>query len=94
MKAQVLSVCRSDEAALFEDIEKDVMMATRVERLASMHAQVDTNTSRLKAEGVRLAHHAYKCGFDCALVFVALFIFWSFICMVVVMKIFPKKLAS
>lgn len=63
-------------------------------RLSSMHAQVDANTARLGAEGARLAHHAYKCGFDCALVFVALFIFWSFICMVVVMKLFPKRLAS
>ncbi|PIO72739.1 hypothetical protein TELCIR_05324 [Teladorsagia circumcincta] len=64
------------------------------QRLSSMHAQVDANTARLSAEGVRLAHHAYKCGFDCALVFVALFIFWSFICMVVVMKIFPKRHVS
>uniref|UniRef100_W6NN96 Vesicle transport protein USE1 n=1 Tax=Haemonchus contortus TaxID=6289 RepID=W6NN96_HAECO len=63
-------------------------------RLSSMHAQVDANTAQLKTEGTRLAHHAYKCGFDCALVFVALFIFWSFICMVVVMKIFPKRVAS
>ncbi|VDO59447.1 unnamed protein product [Haemonchus placei] len=63
-------------------------------RLSSMHAQVDANTAQLKTEGTRLAHHAYKCGFDCALVFVALFIFWSFICMVVVMKIFPKRVTS
>ncbi|WKX88902.1 hypothetical protein Q1695_008495 [Nippostrongylus brasiliensis] len=63
-------------------------------RLSSMHAQVDANTSRLNSEGARLAHHAYKCGFDCALVFIALFIFWSFISMVVVMKIFPKRLVA
>ncbi|EPB76445.1 hypothetical protein ANCCEY_04429 [Ancylostoma ceylanicum] len=63
-------------------------------RLSSMNAQVDANTARLGAEGTRLAHHAYKCGFDCALIFVALFIFWSFICMVIVMKIFPKRCYS
>ncbi|CAJ0594459.1 unnamed protein product [Cylicocyclus nassatus] len=63
-------------------------------RLSSMNAQVDANVSDLRVESTRLAHHAYKCGFDCALVFVALFIFWSFICMVVVMKKKKGRLAA
>ncbi|VDM64271.1 unnamed protein product [Angiostrongylus costaricensis] len=62
--------------------------------LSSLHTQVDSNLERLNTEGSRLAKHAYKCGFDCALIFVALFIFWSFICMVVIMKMFPKKVSS
>ncbi|KJH48266.1 multicatalytic endopeptidase domain protein [Dictyocaulus viviparus] len=62
--------------------------------LSSMHAQVDANVGRLSNEGTRLAKHAYKCGFDCALIFIALFIFWSFISMVVVMKMFPKRVIS
>ncbi|KAJ1361697.1 Membrane fusion protein Use1 [Parelaphostrongylus tenuis] len=43
--------------------------------LSSMHTQVDSNLERLNTEGSRLSRHAYKCGFDCALVFVALFHF-------------------
>ncbi|PAV82082.1 hypothetical protein WR25_27000 isoform G [Diploscapter pachys] len=60
------------------------------QRLVRMQQQVDSNEERLSAESVRLARHAYKCGFDCMLVFIVFFIFISFIWMVLVMKIFPK----
>lgn len=58
-----------------------------------MSDQVDSNKERLQAESTRLAHHAYKCGFDCFVIFLALFIFWSFISMIILMKVFPKRVS-
>ncbi|CAD6184306.1 unnamed protein product [Caenorhabditis auriculariae] len=55
-------------------------------RLAKMQNQVEANRENLEVESTRVAHHAYKCGFDCMLIFIALFVFWSFLVMVVVMR--------
>ncbi|CAI5440128.1 unnamed protein product [Caenorhabditis angaria] len=63
-------------------------------RLSKMQQQVDKNKSDLEIESDRLAHHAYKCGFDCMRIFLVIFIFWTFISMVVMMKMFPKRVVS
>ncbi|CAP30117.2 Protein CBR-USE-1 [Caenorhabditis briggsae] len=44
-----------------------------------------------KVESARAAHHAYKCGLDCMRVFLFMFLLMSFVSMVMVMKIFPKR---
>ncbi|CAB3407257.1 unnamed protein product [Caenorhabditis bovis] len=64
------------------------------QKLTKMQQQVDKNKEALQTENTRLEHHAYKCGFDCMRIFLVVFIFWTFIAMVIVMKVFPKRYSS
>ncbi|CAJ0570426.1 unnamed protein product, partial [Mesorhabditis spiculigera] len=60
-------------------------------RLDQMNHQVGSNKEKLAAESARLEKHAYKwCAFDCMIIVIFIFLFASFICMVIIMKIFPK----
>ncbi|ULU11298.1 hypothetical protein L5515_001127 [Caenorhabditis briggsae] len=61
------------------------------QKLTKMQKQVESNTAALEVESARAAHHAYKCGLDCMRVFLFMFLLMSFVSMVMVMKIFPKR---
>lgn len=61
------------------------------QRLTKMQKQIEDNKAALETESTRLEHHAYKCGFDCMRLFLVVLLFWSFIAMVVIMKVFPKR---
>uniref|UniRef100_A0A8R1I7B5 Vesicle transport protein USE1 n=1 Tax=Caenorhabditis japonica TaxID=281687 RepID=A0A8R1I7B5_CAEJA len=61
------------------------------QKLTKMQKQVEDNKAALETESTRLEHHAYKCGFDCMRVFLVVLLFWTFISMVIVMKVFPKR---
>uniref|UniRef100_A0A1I7T8D7 Vesicle transport protein USE1 n=1 Tax=Caenorhabditis tropicalis TaxID=1561998 RepID=A0A1I7T8D7_9PELO len=63
------------------------------QRLTKMQKQIEDNKAALETESSRLEHHAYKCGFDCMRLFLVVFLFWSFISMVVIMKVFPKRVS-
>lgn len=80
-------------------LKKNMQVANAVikddnRRLVDMQSQMDKNTDALSAEGDRLEKHAYKCGFDCIRILLFVFIFYTFICMVIVMKFFPKKVTQ
>ncbi|EFP11526.1 CRE-USE-1 protein [Caenorhabditis remanei] len=92
---------------LEEDLANDLLSMTRSlktvmsaagevikddnQKLTKMQKQVEDNTKALEIESARAAHHAYKCGLDCMRVFLFMFLLMSFVSMVVVMKIFPKR---
>ncbi|CAJ0954922.1 unnamed protein product, partial [Mesorhabditis belari] len=60
-------------------------------RLSTMNLQVDANRENLAVESARLEKHAYRwCGFDCCILFIFIFLFSSFIFMVMFMKFFHK----
>ncbi|CAL2030501.1 CBN-USE-1 protein [Caenorhabditis brenneri] len=92
---------------LEEDLANDLLSMTRSlktvmsaagevikddnQRLTKMQKQIEDNKAALETESTRLEHHAYKCGFDCMRLFLVVLLFWSFIAMVVIMKVFPKR---
>lgn len=92
---------------LEEDLANDLLSMTRSlktvmsaagevikddnQRLTKMQKQIEDNKAALETESTRLEHHAYKCGFDCIRLFLVVLLFWSFIAMVVIMKVFPKR---
>ncbi|GMT28406.1 hypothetical protein PFISCL1PPCAC_19703, partial [Pristionchus fissidentatus] len=61
-------------------------------KLNEMNKDVDANREKLGVESDRLARNAYSCGFDCILIFIVVFVFWSFIALVIFIRVFPKPL--
>ncbi|GMT00458.1 hypothetical protein PENTCL1PPCAC_22632, partial [Pristionchus entomophagus] len=62
-------------------------------RLSRMQHDVDKNREKLGVENERLARNAYSCGFDCILIFIVVFVFWSFVALVIFIRVFPKPIA-
>ncbi|CAD5206195.1 unnamed protein product [Bursaphelenchus okinawaensis] len=60
-------------------------------RLDQMQRQTEDNKINLDRESRVLEHHAYKSCFDCMVVLIVILVIWSFIGMVLVMKVFPKR---
>ena len=56
-----------------------------------MQSLTESNKENLTRESKRLEHHAYKSCVDCAFILVILAVVFSFIGMVLVMRVFPKK---
>ncbi|KAH7728690.1 CBN-USE-1 protein [Aphelenchoides avenae] len=56
-----------------------------------MHKQMEDNRTNLEREGKRLEYHAYRSCFDCLMLLVVILVIWSFIGMVLIMKVFQKK---
>ncbi|CAD5208928.1 unnamed protein product [Bursaphelenchus xylophilus] len=61
-------------------------------RLDQMQRQTEDNKLNLDRESKILEHHAYKSCFDCMMLLIVVLVIWSFIGMVLVMKVFPKRL--
>ncbi|GMR53489.1 hypothetical protein PMAYCL1PPCAC_23684, partial [Pristionchus mayeri] len=61
-------------------------------RLSRMQQDVDRNREKLGVESHRLARNAYSCGFDCMLIFIVVFVFWSFVALVIFIRVFPKPI--
>ncbi|KAI1718710.1 membrane fusion protein use1 domain-containing protein [Ditylenchus destructor] len=59
--------------------------------LNAMHSVADSNRANLEREGKRLEHHASKSCFEWTMLLMVIFIIWSFIAMIIVMKVFPKR---
>uniref|UniRef100_A0A915EPT5 Vesicle transport protein USE1 n=1 Tax=Ditylenchus dipsaci TaxID=166011 RepID=A0A915EPT5_9BILA len=59
--------------------------------LTAMQSVAEANRSNLEREGKRLEHHASKSCFEWTMLLMVVFIIWSFIAMVVFMKVFPKR---
>uniref|UniRef100_A0A914DHG0 Vesicle transport protein USE1 n=1 Tax=Acrobeloides nanus TaxID=290746 RepID=A0A914DHG0_9BILA len=56
-----------------------------------MRNTAEDNRTNLERESKRLEYHAYKSCFDCFVLFIIVLVIWSFIGMVLIMKVFPKK---
>lgn len=56
-----------------------------------MQSATENNKANLERESKRLEHHAYKSCFDCLMFMVVILVVWSFIAMVLIMKVFPKR---
>ncbi|KAI6182278.1 USE1-like protein [Aphelenchoides bicaudatus] len=59
--------------------------------LGEMQSTTENNRSNLERESKRLEVHAYKSCFDCLMFLVVILVVWSFIGMVLIMKVFPKR---
>nr|CAD2171464.1 unnamed protein product [Meloidogyne enterolobii] len=55
-----------------------------------MHRIASSNKENLVRESGRLEHHAYKSCFNFMMILIVIFVIWSFIAMIVVMRVFPK----
>ncbi|MFH4982091.1 hypothetical protein AB6A40_008800 [Gnathostoma spinigerum] len=62
--------------------------------LSRMNETVSRNRSNLETEGRRLEEYAYRSWCDFAVLILVLLLFWSFIAMVLVMRVFPKRYSS
>lgn len=51
----------------------------------------EKNRQSLEKESKRLEHHAYKSFFEITMLITVLIVIGSFILMIMIMKIFPKK---
>lgn len=60
-------------------------------RLDQMQRQTEDNKLNLDRESKILQHYAYKSCFDCMVVLIVILVIWSFIGMVLIMKVFPKR---
>jgi hypothetical protein len=49
------------------------------------------NKENLVRESGRLQHHAYASCFNCMMILTVIFVIWSFIAMIIVMRVFPKQ---
>ncbi|KAL3098028.1 hypothetical protein niasHT_027573 [Heterodera trifolii] len=49
-----------------------------------------SNKENLIRERGRLGHHAYQSCFNCMMVMTVIVVIWSFIAMIIVMRMFPK----
>ncbi|KAL7069971.1 hypothetical protein ACQ4LE_010858 [Meloidogyne hapla] len=55
-----------------------------------MHRIASSNKENLVRESGRLGHHAYKSCFNVMMILMVIFVIWSFIAMIIVMRVFPK----
>jgi len=59
--------------------------------LGSMQSATENNKANLERESKRLEYHAHKSCFDCMMLLIVILVVWSFIGMVLIMKVFPKR---
>ncbi|KAI6179425.1 USE1-like protein [Aphelenchoides besseyi] len=62
------------------------------EALSEMQSTTENNKANLARESKRLEHHAYKSCFDCMMILIVVLVVWSFIGMVLIMRVFPKRM--
>ncbi|KAF7638834.1 hypothetical protein Mgra_00001642 [Meloidogyne graminicola] len=55
-----------------------------------MHKIASSNKDNLIRESDRLEHHAYKSCFDVMMILIVIFVIWSFIAMIILIRFFPK----
>ncbi|KAI6208264.1 USE1-like protein [Aphelenchoides besseyi] len=58
------------------------------EALSEMQSTTENNKANLARESKRLEHHAYKSCFDCMMILIVVLVVWSFIGMVLIMRVY------
>uniref|UniRef100_A0A183BYG4 Vesicle transport protein USE1 n=1 Tax=Globodera pallida TaxID=36090 RepID=A0A183BYG4_GLOPA len=58
--------------------------------LDAMQRLALSNKENLIRERGRLRHHTYQSCFNCVMIMTVIVVIWSFIAMIIVMRVFPK----